>query len=124
MATQILTSAIKGLYKPDETREFPNGKIEIVHLGDVTIGRITLKPGWKWSRDVRPLAKTDLCREAHTQYVISGRLMVEMADGTRMELKPGDAALIAPDHDAYVSGDEPFVAIDFTGLRDYAKRPT
>lgn len=124
MTTQVLTAATKSLSSPDETRAFSNGKIEIVHLGDLTVGLITLNPGWRWSQDVSPLAGSDLCRQAHTQYVISGSLVVEMADGTQMELKSGDVAVTAPDHDAYVSGNEPFVAIEFTGADNYAKRPT
>jgi hypothetical protein len=51
----------------------------------------------------------------------SGRLMVVMDDGTETELQPGDAAVIPPGHDAWVVGDEPFVAVDFTGMREYAR---
>lgn len=37
---------------PDEVREMPNGRFEIVRIGGLTIGRATYQPGWKWSVDV------------------------------------------------------------------------
>ena len=122
----MISSTLKALWKsldaPDEVRGFSNGRIELVHLADVTIGRVTLRPGWKWSKDLKPIVKTESCEAPHTQYVISGRLLIAMDDGTRSELKAGDAAVIPPGHDAWVLGDEPFIAIDFTGLKDYARR--
>ena len=126
MITQTLIAISKSLDSPDETREFPNGKVELVHLSDTTIGRITLQPGWKWSNDVKPIVKTESCQENHTGFVISGRLMVAMDDGAWLELKPGDAVAIPAGHDAWVLGNEPFVMIDVTGVTDYARltKPT
>lgn len=45
-----------------------------------------------------------------------------MNDGTEGEAGPGDADVIPPGHNAWVIGDEPVVAIDFTGLKAYTKR--
>ena len=39
---------------PDETRTFENGRVDLVHLGDSEIGRLTLEPGWRWSEHVKP----------------------------------------------------------------------
>jgi hypothetical protein len=105
---------------PDDIRKFSNGKIELANLGDATIGRITLEPGWKWSKDVKPLVNTNSCQMAHTQYAISGRIRVRMDDGTEQEFGPGEAIYVPPGHDAWVVGNEPVVAIDFTGMKDYA----
>jgi hypothetical protein len=49
----------KSLSSPDEVRTFEKGKVEIVNLGGVVIGRGTLEPGWSWSKCVKPLAGTD-----------------------------------------------------------------
>ena len=38
---------------PDETRTFENGKIQLANLGDVTIGRGILEPGWSWEKCVK-----------------------------------------------------------------------
>ena len=111
----------KNLDKADEKRKFDKGLLELVTLADVTFGRATLQPGWKWSTSVKPIVKTSSCEAAHTQYVISGRLMIKMDDGTQVELGPGDAAVIPSGHDAWVVGNEPVVIIDLTGMSKYAK---
>lgn len=106
---------------PDETRTFENGKIELANLSDVTIGRVTLEPGWSWEKCVKPIVKTNSCQAPHTQYIISGRIKVVMDDGAEEEFGPGDAAVIPPGHNAWVVGNEAVVGIDFTGLKEYAK---
>lgn len=119
MITETVQLAKKNLGTPDKTTEFPHGRLEHVSLEDMALARITLQPGWKWSQDVQPQAKTESCQSHHIQYIISGRLMIAMDDGARTELQPGDFVLIPPGHDAWVVGDEPFVAVDFSGLKQY-----
>lgn len=111
----------KSMNKPEETRTFPNGKLELIELEGVTFGLATFEPGWKWSTSVKPIAKTESCQAPHTNYHLSGRLHVVMDDGTEDEFGPGDIGLIPPGHDAWVVGDEPVVALDITGMVDYAK---
>jgi mannose-6-phosphate isomerase-like protein (cupin superfamily) len=105
---------------PDEVRKFSNGKMDIANLGDAVIARITAEPGWKWSKDVKPIVNTNSCQITHTGYTISGRMRVRMDDGTEHEFGPGDATYVPPGHDAWVVGNEPFVAIDITGGKEYA----
>ena len=112
----------KSLNSPDETRTFEKGKIEIANFGDVIIGRSTFEPGWSWEKCVKPIVKTNSCEAPHTGLIISGRMKVVMDDGTEEEFGPGDTAIILPGHNAWVVGNEPVVAVDFTGLKDYAKR--
>ena len=111
----------KNLDSPDETRTFDKGTLDLVTLEGVTFGRATVQPGWKWSTSVKPIVKTDSCEAPHTQYIISGRLMVKMDDGEEVELGPGDASIVPPGHDAWVIGSEPVVLIDVTGMSTYAK---
>jgi hypothetical protein len=111
----------KSLQKPDEIRKFPKGKLELVKIGDVTFGKATFEPGWKWSESVKPIAHTDNCQAPHTQYHISGRLHVKMDDGTEKEYGPGDVGVVPPGHDAWVVGNEPAVMIDVTGMVHYAE---
>ena len=111
----------KSLSKPDETRTFPNGKIELVSLNGVTFGKLTLQPGWKWSESVKPIVKTKSCEVPHTQYHASGRIRIKMDDGTEKEFGPGDVSVVPPGHDAWVVGNDPVVLIDINGLNNYAK---
>ena len=111
----------KSLNRPEETRTFEKGKVELATIGGITFGRATFQPGWKWSDHVKPVAKTKSCQAPHTQYVISGRLAVVMEDGTKVEFNPGDVGTIPPGHDAWVVGNEPVIAIDVTGMTDYAR---
>lgn len=111
----------KSLSAPDETRNFPKGKLEIVTVGGTSLGRATFEPGWKWSECVKPIAKTDSCQAPHLGYVISGRMKVVMDNGEELDFGPGDAMSAPPGHDAWIVGDDKCVVIDFVGYQDYAK---
>ena len=82
-------SALKAFERPDEVREFPLGRFEIVHIADVTLGRATYQPGWKWSVHNEPSAGTPLCHAPHTGTVLSGHGVVEYEDGRLIDLLPG-----------------------------------
>jgi len=115
---------VKSLDRPDESRTpSERGRIDLVTLDQSTVGRAVFQPGWRWSEDVKPAAGTELCEVTHTGYVVSGREGVRMADGTEVELRPGDAFVIAPGHDAWVIGDEPCVTLDFSGTVQLAGTP-
>ena len=122
MTTTTEKMEMKSLTRPDETRSFEKGRVELVTVNDVTFGRATLQPGWKWSTCVKPLVNTKSCEAAHLQYHVSGRLHVVMDDGSQQEFGPGDVSYLPPGHDAWVVGNEPAVVVDISGMRDYAKR--
>lgn len=112
---------LKSFDKPDEVREFPKGRLELVKIGGATVGRAIFEPGWRWSTSVQPLAQTKSCEAPHFQYHVSGVLKVLMDDGTELECRPGDVSLLPSGHDAWTVGDEPAVVVDFQGMLDYAK---
>ena len=106
---------------PDETREFPHGRAEILQIGGGEVGRLVFEPGWRWSNDVKPIAGTESCEAPHFQYHVSGQLAIRMDDGTEMIAKPGDVTSLPSGHDAWVVGDEPVVVVDWYGASNYAK---
>lgn len=112
----------KSFETPDEVRNFDKGKIEILKLSDLTIGRAVHEPGWKWSECVKPIVKTDSCQVHHVVYIVSGRMKVAMDDGSEMELSAGSAGVVPPGHDAWVVGDEACTFIDFTGMGNFATK--
>jgi len=115
------TTQHRTFQEPDETREFPNGRAEIVRVGGEEIGRLVLQPGWRWSNDVKPIAKTESCEAPHFQYHVSGTLAIRMDDGTELLAGPGDVTSLPSGHDAWVVGDEPAVVVDWYGASSYAK---
>jgi hypothetical protein len=111
----------KSFEQPDEVREFPNGRAEILSIGDGEVGRLVFQPGWRWSNDVKAIAKTESCEAPHFQYHLSGRLAIRMDDGTEMIATAGDVTSLPKGHDAWVVGDESVVVVDWYGASNYAK---
>lgn len=85
----------KSLNPRVETHPFDKGKVELANLSDVTIGKATLEPGRSWEKCVKPVVKINSRQPPYTQYIISGRRIV---------------------------GNEPLVSLDFTGMKEYAKK--
>jgi hypothetical protein len=106
---------------PDESREFPNGVAEILKIGGGAVGRLVFKPGWRWSKDVKPIARTVSCEAPHFQYHVAGRLGIRMDDGSEFVAGPGDVTALPSGHDAWVVGDEPVVVVDWCGASEYGK---
>jgi hypothetical protein len=114
---------VKSFLKPDEVRDFPRGKVELVNIGGTTVGRAVFQPGWRWSTSLKPMVLTKSCEAPHFQYHVSGTLNVVMDDGSEFECKAGDVSLFHTGHDAWVVGDDPVVVVDFQGMIDYARQP-
>jgi quercetin dioxygenase-like cupin family protein len=116
----MLDVILKRFDQPDEIRNFDKGKFEVVHIAGMTIGRATYSPGWKWSEHVgRSLGKKS-CDVEHVGLVVSGCATAAMDDGRVIEMKPGDIFYIAPGHDSWVVGDEPYISLHLMGAGNYA----
>lgn len=107
---------------PDEVREFPNGRAELLEMSAGTVGLLRFEPGWRWSKDVKPIAGTASCEAPHFQYHLSGRIAIKMDDGTEFIAGPGDITSLPSGHDAWVVGDEPVVVVDWYGATNYARQ--
>ena len=105
---------------PDEIREFEKGKFEVIHIDGLTLGKATYMPGWKWSEHIGKGIGKASCEVEHVGVVLSGRATAAMDGGAVIELKSGDIFHIAPGHDSWVIGDEPYVSLHFLGASDYA----
>lgn len=109
--------------RPDEVRTVEKARIELVELGDASIGHTIFEPGWRWAEHVKPIVGTATCEVHHLGYVMSGHLHVDMDDGGSVDLTPGDVFEVPPGHVAHVVGEEPWISIDFAGRRLFAKGP-
>jgi len=103
----------KSLNQPEHTQQIGRVKVEGITISALNIQRDTAEPGWQWSKDVKPIAKTASCQVNHLIYMISGRLHVRMDDGKEEEFIPGDMAVIPPGHDGWTVGDKPAVWLEF-----------
>ena len=95
----------------------PKGNAEVVTLDEVTVGRASWQPGWRWSRDLAPIAGTRSCEVHHLGYSVSGALHVVMDDGQAIDIPQGSVYEIPAGHDAWVVGDEPWVTVEWTSAR-------
>ena len=111
----------KSLDSPDAVWHFLDESERVaVQLRKVAIGRGVYRPGWRWSQHVQPLSGNE--SEEHIGFVMSGRMAVRAKDGTEVEVGPGEAFIAAPGSDAWVVGEEPCVALDFSATAAAADR--
>jgi hypothetical protein len=108
------------LTAPTQVRTFPRGRFELYAIGGQQIGRAVYMPGWRWSRDVAPIAGTPLCQDAHLGMVITGHAAVAMDDGTELTIGPSDLFSIPGGHDSWVVGEEEYVSLHLLGSENYA----
>ena len=111
----------KSFAKPDEVREFPNGRAEILKVGGGEVGPAGLPAGLalverreadRRDRQLRgaplPVPRERPAGDPH------GR-----RHRVRRRARRRDVA--AEGHDAWVVGDEPAVVVDWFGASNYAK---
>lgn len=113
---------LKRFEHPDESRAFEKGRFDLIRVGDMTIGRASYEPGWKWSTHVGAALGKKSCDVEHIGLVVSGRATAAMDDGRVIEMKAGDFFYIAPGHDSWVVGNEPYVSLHFMGAEKYAQK--
>ena len=91
-----MAGSTKSFDESTEATEFPNGRERIVSAGGVPVGLATFHPGWRWSNDVRPLMGTERCPIRHVGYALSGRLHVEVGDGSTLDVSAGEVCESRP----------------------------
>ena len=107
---------VKSLDVPEATEEYDgDGVAEAVQIGDSIVWRSRLKPGWSWAKNAEPRMGVPFCPAFHREYVVSGRIIYRMEDGSAVEAKAGDYLVIEPGHAAEVIGDEECVLLDWYG---------
>jgi mannose-6-phosphate isomerase-like protein (cupin superfamily) len=108
---------------PDETRAPDKTKVDIVRMGGTSASRMSMQPGWRWSECIKPVVGTESCQARHVGIVQSGSMHVVHDDGTELDLSAGDAYVIEPGHDAWITSDGPFVGFEFESrsAEEYAR---
>lgn len=107
------TLQVAGFDEAEKGEEFERGRRDTVRIGGQGVMRMSMRPGWRWSEHLRPIAGTDTCMMTHSFYLVSGTLHCRMEDGTEREIGAGEIAFVPPGHDAWVVGEEPVTLIDW-----------
>jgi class 3 adenylate cyclase len=109
----------KNFDDPDEVVRLPGLLEEVVEVGGFIVGREVVDPGWRWSKDTKPVVGGEWCEAHHVGLTVSGRWGVALKDGRTLEFRPGDVFDVPAGHDSWTIGDEPCVTLNWTGLRTF-----
>jgi class 3 adenylate cyclase len=117
----VTNPQLKSLRSPDDIVRVAGLEERSVQMGEQTIGRAVIQPGWRWSVDLKPTVGTPSCAVRHLGLAVRGRFQVLMDDGRELSIGPDDVFDIPPGHDAWVVGDEPFESVEIIGIYGYGR---
>jgi hypothetical protein len=104
-----LLAAVRGA----DHRYIGHVRLDVGRAGAARVKRMIYPPGFRWSKDMKPVTGTDLCMHAHVGFLVHGEIHIEYADGCIVEHKAPHVIAIEPGHDGWVVGTEPVVMIEF-----------
>ena len=113
-----LTAPVRGA----EHREVAGVHIDLAPAGSGRVKRVIYPAGFRWSKDMKPISRTERCMFAHVGFLLQGRVHVEYPDGHTDEFIAPQAVTIRPGHDAAVVGDEAAILIEFDFQGETAER--
>ena len=113
---------LKRFETPDEVRHMLKGTFELITIGNMTIGKATYEPGWKWSEHVGEALGKSHCDVEHLGLCLSGQATVAFEGEPVRTVTPGTIFYVPKTpHDSWVVGDEPYVSIHFLNADHYAR---
>jgi hypothetical protein len=101
-----------------ESRDIGHVKLDVVRAGHARVKRMIYPPGFRWSKDMKPVVGSALCMHGHVGFLAHGEIHIEYADGCIVEFAAPAIVSIEPGHDGWVVGDQPAVLIEFDFERD------
>jgi hypothetical protein len=117
-ATDPLLAPVRGA----EHRYVGHVRLDVGRAGNARVKRMIYPPGFRWSKDMKPVTGTPLCMHGHAGFLAKGEIHIEYADGCIIEHKAPQIIAIEPGHDGWVVGNEPVVMIEFDFERDTVKK--
>ena len=103
-------------------REIGGVQLDIARAGNARVKRSIYPPGFRWSKDIKPLVGSDTCMHAHVGFLCSGRIHMSFPDGCTRDFVAPQVVVIEPGHDGQVIGNEPAVLIEFDFEGDTASK--
>ena len=110
----LLFAPIRGA----ESRDIGHVKLDVVRAGNARVKRMIYPPGFRWSKDMKPVVGSALCMHGHVGFLAHGEIHIEYADGCVVEFAAPAVVSIEPGHDGWVVGNQPAVLIEFDFERD------
>ena len=117
-ARDPLSAPIRGA----EHRVIAGVKLDIVRAANGRVKRVVYPPGFRWSTHMRPIVGTEYCMHAHVGFLARGRVQGRYRDGCAFEIVAPQVVAIEPGHDAWVTGTEAAVLIEFDAESDTVHR--
>jgi hypothetical protein len=96
-------------------------RVDVVRAGNARVKRLIYPPGFRWSRDMQPVVKTESCLHAHVGFLAQGRIHGQYADGCAFDYAAPRVVAIEGGHDAWVEGAEAAVLIQFDAEQQTAR---
>ena len=96
-------------------------RVDVVRAGTGRVKRLIYPPGFRWSKDMKAVVKSDTCLHAHVGFLAQGQIRGRYADGCTFDYQAPQVVAIEGDHDAWVEGDQPAVLIQFDAEQQTAK---
>ena len=84
----------------DEVMIPSNTRIEIESVGGQRVMKMIVQPGWKWSKDIKPMVGTKCCEAKHLGVIVDGSITCRHDDGSEVTYNAASAYSITPGHDA------------------------
>src|SRR5499426_4499474 len=97
-----LLAAVRGA----DHRYIGHVRLDVGRAGAARVKRMIYPPGFRWSKDMKPVTGTDFCMHAHVGFLVHGEIHIEYADGCVIEHKAPHVIAIEPGHDGWVVGKE------------------
>ena len=60
-------------------------QFDLARADDCRVKRVIYPPGFRWSRDMKPIVGTELCQHAHVGFLAHGQIHIQYADGCTVE---------------------------------------
>src|SRR5207244_6072766 len=95
-----LLAAVKGATH----RYLGHVRLDVGRAGDARVKRMIYPPGFRWSKDMKPVVGTDFCMHAHAGFLARGEIHIEYADGCVVGHKAPQTVSIEPGNDGTVVG--------------------
>src|SRR5689334_23940147 len=85
-----------------ESRNVGGVQLDVARAGSSRVKRLIYPPGFRWSKDMKPIVGTDYCRHAHVGFLARGQIHIEYPDGCKLEFAAPQVIAIDPGHDGWV----------------------